>query len=78
MSFNAPPIRGNPRRRREELSDAGIALRQPAKRARSSRLKVTVKNRALLEDLATHFGVSRSAVMNMGLVALAREQGLRD
>ncbi len=39
------------------------------------RLKVTVKDRALLVEMAEHFGISMSAVLNMGLKALAEQHG---
>ncbi len=85
-----PPITGNPRRDREAPSDAGIRLshaqraRGVSDQARSDqkrrkrpdrRLKVTVKDRALLEEMAAHFGIPMSAVLNMGLMALAEQHG---
>ena len=39
------------------------------------RLKVTVKERALLEEMATHFGIPMSAVLNMGIPAVAKQHG---
>jgi len=36
---------------------------------------VTVKDRALLEEMAAHFGISMSAVLNLGLMALAEQHG---
>ncbi len=83
-----PPITGNPRRDREAPTDAGIRLSH-AQRARPDqahsdqkrrkrpdrRLKVTVKDRALLEEMAAHFGIPMSAVLNMGLMALAEQHG---
>lgn len=82
-----PPIKGNPRRNREASSDAGVKLsnahpasqRQPSKRPKKpdQRLKVTLKDRELIEELSDHFGISMSAVLNLGLIALAEKHGFR-
>ncbi len=85
-----PPITGNPRRDREAPTDAGIRLSHSQRarggpdQARSDqkrrkrpdrRLKVTVKDRALLEEMAAHFRIPMSAVLNRGLMALAEKHG---
>ena len=90
MKSDYPPIKGNPRRDKEAPTDAGIQLRRPGsskprstagtrqgpkKRRPDKRLKVTVKNRELLEQMSEYFGLSMSSVMNMGLAALAEKHG---
>lgn len=88
MNSEYPPLSGNPRRHKEAPSDAGMRLshahgaeakrRSKKQRGRPDRrLKVTVKDRELLEEMAEYFGVSMSAVLNMGLLALAEKHDFR-
>ncbi len=58
------------------VSEARSEQRGKTRRKRpDGRLKVTVKDRALLEEMAAHFGISMSAVLNLGLMALAEQHG---
>ena len=88
MKSDYPPISGSPRRRKEAPSDAGMRLSRvqgPEAKRRSTkprrrpdrRLKVTVKDRELLEEMAEYFRISMSAVLNMGLLALAEKHDFR-
>ncbi len=70
-------IRLSHAQRARGVSDqAGSEQRGKTRRKRpDGRLKVTVKDRALLEEMAAHFGISMSAVLNLGLMALAEQHG---
>ncbi len=63
-------------RARGVSDQAGSEQRSKNRRKRPDRrIKVTVKDRALLEEMAAHFGIPMSAVLNMGLMVLAEKHG---
>ncbi len=66
---HAPRARG--------VSDQARSEQRGKKRRKrpDRRIKVTVKDRALLEEMAAHFGIPMSAVLNLGLMALAEQHG---